>query len=102
MFLPGYWSKKCEYFSLVTEKKVEIFHSILPEYSTEHDDGSSLSQIVKVIASCEFVCQHSRNALSPFYHGRVSHNNLRLVAGKPAGFLLPYFFTYKPSDFFSI
>lgn len=51
-FLPSYWSRKLEFLSLFTEKKVEIFHSLLRENSNQHDDGKSPSEVAKVIASC--------------------------------------------------
>ena len=38
VFLPRCWTKKLQFLSLITEKKVEIFHS------------KSLSEIAKVIA----------------------------------------------------
>lgn len=70
-------SKNLEYFSLITEKKVEIFHSILQKHSMEHDDGSSLSQIAKVIASFCFLSTF-KACVVPFCQRDVSDNNLRL------------------------
>lgn len=90
VFLPGYWTKKLQYLSLITEKKVEIFHSILREHSTEHDDGNSLSQIAKVIASCGFLSTF-KECFVPFYHRGVCDNNLWLVTGKTVEFLLGLF-----------
>ena len=90
MFLLGYWSKKLEHFSLITEKKVEVFHSILQEHSMEHDDGSSLFQTAKVIASCSFLSTF-KACFFPFCQRDVSDINLRLVTGKTAGFLLGLF-----------
>ena len=86
MFLPGYWSKKLEYFSLITKKKVEIFHFILRGNSTKHDEGSSLHQIVKVIASRGFLATF-QECFVPFYFKGVSDNSLWLVTGKTAEFL---------------
>ena len=50
VFLPSYWTKKLQFLSLITEKKVEIFHSLLRENTREHNDAKSLSEIAKVIA----------------------------------------------------
>ena len=55
VFLPSYWTKKLQFLSLITEKKVEIFHSLLRENTREHNDAKSLSEIAKVIASSGFV-----------------------------------------------
>ena len=52
----------------------------------EHDDGSSLFQTVKVIASCCFLSTF-KACFVPFCQRDVSDNNLRLVTGKTAGFL---------------
>ena len=43
-----------------------------------------------ILASCEFLSTF-KECFVPFYHGGVSHSNLRLVTGKPAGFLLGLF-----------
>ncbi|KAK2548188.1 hypothetical protein P5673_031651, partial [Acropora cervicornis] len=63
--------KKLQFLSLITEKKVEIFHSLLRENTREHDDAKSLSEIAKVIASSGFLSA--------------------LKEGKTAGFLLDLF-----------
>ena len=91
VFFPSYWSKKLQFLGLFTEKKVEIFHSLLRENSSEHDDGKSLSEIAKVIASCGFLSAF-KECFVPGYHRGVSENNLWLVAGKTAEFLLQLFF----------
>lgn len=54
----------------------------------EHDDGSSLSQIAKVIASCSL--STFKACFVPFCQRDVSDNNLRLITGKTAGFLRGY------------
>ena len=72
------------------EEKVEIFHSILRENTTEHDDGKSLSQIAKVIASSGFLSTF-KECFVPLYHRGVADNNLWLVTGKTAEFLLGLF-----------
>ena len=90
VFLPSYWSKKLEYLSLITEKKVEIFHSILRENTSEHDVAKSLSQIAKVIASCGFLSTF-KECFVPLYHRGVCDSNLWLVTGKTAEFLLGLF-----------
>ena len=69
---------------------MEIFHPILRENTTEHDDGKSLSQIAKAIASCGFLSTF-KECFVPLYHRGVSDNNLWLVTGKTAEFLLGLF-----------
>lgn len=89
-FLPSYWSRKLEFLSLFTEKKVEIFHSLLRENSNEHDDGKSLSEVAKVIASCGFLSAF-KECFVPVYHRGVCENNIWLITGKTAEFLLGLF-----------
>lgn len=89
-FMPSYWSKKLRFLSLITEKKVEIFHSLLRENSQEHNDAKSLSEIAKVIASCGFLSAF-KESFVPLYHRGVSNNNLWLVTGKTSEFLLELF-----------
>lgn len=89
-FMPSYWSKKLQFLSLITEKKVEIFHSLLRENSQEHNDAKSLSEIAKVIASCGFLSAF-KESFVPLYHRGVSNNNLWLVTGKTSEFLLELF-----------
>ena len=90
VFLPHYWSKKLQFLSLITEKKVEIFHSLLREHTREHNDATSLSETAKVIASCGFLSAF-KEAFVPFYHRGISDNNLWLLTGKTAEFLLKLF-----------
>lgn len=89
-FLPSYWSKKLKFLSLFTEKKVEIFHSLLRENSREHNDAKSLSETAKVLASCGFLSAF-KESFVPHYHRGVSENNLWLMTGKTAEFLLDLF-----------
>ena len=69
---------------------MEIFHSILREHTPEHDDGMALSRIAKVIASCGYLSTF-KGCFVPLYHRGVSDNNLWLVTGKTAEFLLGLF-----------
>lgn len=67
VFLPDYWSKKLQFLSLITEKKVEIFHSLLREHTREHNDAAKcLSDTAKVIASRGFLS--AVKEAFPFYH----------------------------------
>ena len=84
---PDNWSSLV---SLFTEKKVEIFHSLLRENSNQHDDGKSLSEVAKVIASCGFLSAF-KECFVPVYHGGVCDNNIWLITGKAAEFLLGLF-----------
>jgi len=38
-FLPSCWPKKLNFLSLFTEKKGEMFHSLLQENSRKHNDA---------------------------------------------------------------
>ena len=78
VFLPRYWTKKLQFLSLITEKKVEIFHS------------KSLSEIAKVIALSGFLSVFKEGFI-PLYQRGTSENNLWLLTGKTAEFLLNLF-----------
>ena len=56
-----------QFLSLITEKKVEIFHSLLRENTHEHNDAKSLSEIAKVIASSGFLSAFKEGFI-PLYH----------------------------------
>lgn len=71
---------------LITEKKAEIFHSLL----REHNDARSLPETAKVIASCGFLSAF-KEAFVPFNHRGIFDNNLWLLTGKTAEFLLKLF-----------
>ena len=90
VFLPSYWTKKLQFLSLITEKKVETFHSLLQENTREHNDAKSLSEIAKVIALSGFLSAF-QEAFVPLYHRGISDNHLWLLKGKTAEFLLKFF-----------
>ena len=90
VFLPSYWTKKLQFLSLITEKKVEIFHSLLRENTREHSDAKSLSEIAKVIALSGFLSVFKKGFI-PLYQRGTSENNLWLLTGKTAEFLLNLF-----------
>ena len=67
-----------QFLSLITEKKVEIFHS------------KSLSEIAKVIALSGFLSVFKEGFI-PLYQRGTSENNLWLLTGKTAELLLNLF-----------
>ena len=92
VFLPTYWQQKLKYFYLISEKKVDVFHSLLRENSTEYDDGSSLEKTGKVIASSNFLSAF-KEWFVPTYQRGCSESNLWLIVGKSAQFFLQLFET---------
>ena len=90
VFLPSYWTKKLLFLSLITEKKVEIFHSLLRENTREHNDAKSLFEIAKVIAWSGLLSVFKEGFI-PLYQRGTSENNLWLLTGKTAEFLLNLF-----------
>ena len=70
--------------------EVEIFHSLFRENTREHNDAKSLSEIAKVIASSGFLSVFKEGFI-PLYQRGTSENNLWLLTGKTAEFLLNLF-----------
>ena len=91
VFLPGYLTKKkLQFPPLITEKKVEIFHSLLQENTTEHNDAKSQSETAKVTASCGFLSAFKEGFI-PLYHRGIPENKLSPLTGKTEESLLKLF-----------
>ena len=88
--LPEYWSKKASVLKLITEKKVEVWHSVLRRNTEKFDDAKSIEDTAKSIASSGFLNDFIQSFV-PQYHRGHAEPNLWLIAGKTAEFLLELF-----------
>lgn len=88
--LPEYWSKKASVLKLFTEKKVEVWHSILRRNTEKFDDAKGIEDAAKSIASSGYLNDFIQSFV-PQYHHNQSAPNLWLIAGKTAEFLLELF-----------
>lgn len=88
--LPEYWKKKTDILKLITEKKVEIWHSVLRRNTEKHNTAKEIEQTAKAIATSGFLSEFIQNFVPQFFPGQ-SEPNLWLVAGKTAEFLLDLF-----------
>ena len=88
--LPEYWSKKASILKIITEKKVEVWHSVLRRNTQKFDDAKSIEDTAKSIASSGFLNDFVQSFV-PQYHQGHPEPNLWLIAGKTAEFLLDLF-----------
>lgn len=89
-FLPDYWKHKQHWLYLFVEKKIEIWHSLLPANTQSHDDAISIERVAKSIASSGFLANFW-NAFVPGYVRGQWCFDLWLIAGKSAEFILEMF-----------
>ena len=88
--LPEYWSKKASILKLITEKKVEVWHSILRRNTEKYDSAKNIEDTARSIASSGFLSDFIQ-AFVPHYNHGVSEPNLWLITGKTAEYLLGLF-----------
>lgn len=90
-YLPAYWSKKASILKLITEKKVEVWHSVLRRNTEKFEDAKSIEDTAKSLASSGFLSEFVQSFVPQYHHGQQSESNLWLIAGKSAEFLLDLF-----------
>ena len=88
--LPEYWSRKTTILKLFTEKKVEVWHSLLRRNTEKFNDAKSIKDTAKSLASSGFLNDFIQSFV-PVYNHNQSEPNLWLIAGKTAEFLLDLF-----------
>ncbi|CAH3113680.1 unnamed protein product [Porites lobata] len=79
--LPEYWSKKASVLKLITEKNVEVWHSVLRRNTEKFDDAKSIEDTAKSIASSGFLNDFIQSFV-PQYHRGHAEPNLWLIAGR--------------------
>lgn len=90
-YLPAYWAKKASVLKLITEKKVEVWHSVLRRNTEKFEDAKNIEDTAKSIASSGFLSEFVQSFVPQYHRGQQSEPNLWLIAGKSAEFLLDVF-----------
>ena len=87
-----YWSKKASILKLITEKKVEVWHSVL----RRNTEKFSIENTAKSIALSGFLNDFIQSFVPQYQRGHAEPN-LWLSAGKTAEFLLDLFWNVSKS-----
>lgn len=89
-FLPEYFRVKLQWLSIFTEKKVEVFHSLLRKDTKSFDTGPEIQKTARTIGSSGFLTQF-KEWFVPLYQRGSSETNYWAIAGKTAEYLLNLF-----------
>lgn len=88
--VPDYWSTKLKWLALITEKKVEIWHSLLRAKTESYMAADQIQSVARVLASAGFMADFLEFFCPRYFRGN-SQNDLTLMAGKSAEFLVELF-----------
>ena len=89
-FLPEYFQLKLQWLSIITEKKVEVFHSLLRKDTNSFNTGPEIQNTARTIGSSGFLARF-KEWFVPTYHRGNSETNYWAIAGKTAEYLLNIF-----------
>lgn len=88
---PSYYEFKRKWLALISEKKVEIWHSLLRFHIREHYSGTEIQNTAIALASSSTAKEFFNAFVRPYSRGHDSEKNLKLIAGKSAEALLNLF-----------
>lgn len=89
-FIPEYFRVKLQRLSVITEKKVEVFHSLLRKDTESFNTGPEIQNTARTIGSSGFLSKF-KEWFVPLYHRGNSEKNYWAIAGKTAEYLLNLF-----------
>lgn len=89
-FLPECFQLKLQWLSIITEKKVEVFHSLLRKDTNSFNTGPEIQNTARTIGSSGFLARF-KEWFVPTYHRGNSETNYWAIAGKTAEYLLNIF-----------
>lgn len=89
-FLPEYFRVKMQWLSIFTEKKVEVFHSLLRKDTQSFNTGPEIQNTARTIGSSGFLTKF-KEWFVPLYQRGNSETNYWAIAGKTAEYLLNLF-----------
>ena len=89
-FHPAYYQVKLKWLSIFTEKKVEIFHSLLRKDTRNWSTGPEIQNTAGTIGSSGFLA-YFKEWFVPTYERGSSEANYWNVAGKTAEYFLELF-----------
>ena len=88
--LPEYWSTKVKWLALITEKKFEIWHSLLRAKTDTFFPAEQIQTVARTLAAAGFMADFVE-FFCPSYIRGTSENNLSVIAGKAAEFIIQLF-----------
>ena len=88
--LPHFWSTKLKWLALITEKKVDIWHSLLRAKTESYMAADQIQSTAKTLVSVGFMAD-SVEYFCPSYLRGNAENDLTTIAGRTAQFLLDLF-----------
>ena len=88
--LPHYWSTKLKWLALITEKKVEILHSLLSAKTGSYLAADQIQSIATTLASVGFMADFVEYFCPSYLRGNAE-NDLTTIAGRTAQFLMDLF-----------
>lgn len=88
--LPHFWSTKLKWLALITEKKVDIWHSLLRAKTESYMAADQIQSTAKTLVSVGFMAD-SVEYFCPNYLRGNAENDLTTIAGRTAQFLLDLF-----------
>lgn len=77
---PTYYNFKKQWLSMITEKKVEIWHSLLRNHISTHYSGDEIHNTAISLAASDTARKFHSSFLRPYTRGQ-SEKNMKLVAG---------------------
>ena len=79
-YLLSYWAKKASILKLITEKKVEVWHSVQRRNTEKFEDAISFEDTAKSIASSGFLSKFVQSFVPQCLRGQHSESSLWLIA----------------------
>lgn len=77
---PAYYNFKEQWLSIITEKKVEIWHSLLRNHISTHYSGDEIHDTAISLAASDTARKFHSSFVRPYTRGQ-SEKNMKLVAG---------------------
>lgn len=88
--LPHFWSTKLKWLALITEKKVDIWHSLLRAKTESYMAADQIQSTAKTLVSVGFMADSVEYFCLNYLRGNAE-NDLTTIAGRTAQFLLDLF-----------
>lgn len=88
---PDYYNFKTKWLALLTEKKVEIWHSLLRFHICSYYTGTDIHNVAIALAASSTAAAFFQAFVRPYSRGTNSEKNLKRVSGKTAEVLLQIF-----------
>ena len=77
---PAYYNFKEWWLSIITEKKVQISHSLLPNHISTHYSGDEIHDSAISLAASDTARKFHSSFVRPYTRGQSKKKNMKLVA----------------------